>query len=84
MFDDLVESTTVRKKTNTGWGMVVSALVQMRYPGHPDLDPVDLYSGASEGVSYDFARCSAATSASTSSSAGDGESQANRPFDPGQ
>ncbi|MBZ5698225.1 MAG: energy transducer TonB [Acidobacteriia bacterium] len=28
MFDDLVESTTVGKKSNTGWGMIVSAIVQ--------------------------------------------------------
>ena len=28
MFDDLVESTTAAKKSNTGWGMIVSAIVQ--------------------------------------------------------
>ena len=28
MFDDLVESTTVGKKSNTGWGMIVSAIIQ--------------------------------------------------------
>ena len=29
MFDDLVESATVGKKTNTGWGMIVSAGLQI-------------------------------------------------------
>src|ERR1700693_866144 len=29
MFDDLVESTAVGKKSNPGWGMVVTALVQV-------------------------------------------------------
>jgi periplasmic protein TonB len=28
MFDDLVESTSAGKKSNTGWGMIVSAIVQ--------------------------------------------------------
>jgi protein TonB len=29
MFDDLVESTTAGKKSNTGWGMIVSAIIQV-------------------------------------------------------
>src|ERR1035441_9137100 len=33
MFDDLVESTTGGKKTNTGWGMVISAVVQILIVG---------------------------------------------------
>ena len=28
MFDDLVESTAVRKKTNKGWAVILSGLVQ--------------------------------------------------------
>ena len=28
MFDDLVESTSVKKKTNTGWSVILSVIVQ--------------------------------------------------------
>ena len=45
MFDDLVESTTGGKKTNTGWGMVISALVQILIVGVLILIPL-IYTSA--------------------------------------
>ena len=29
MFDDLVESSVVREKTNTGWAVILSTIVQV-------------------------------------------------------
>jgi periplasmic protein TonB len=45
MFDDLVESTVSGKKSNTGWGMIVSALVQVLIVGVLILIPL-IYTSA--------------------------------------
>jgi periplasmic protein TonB len=45
MFDDLVESTVAGKKSNTGWGMILSALVQCLIVGILILIPL-IYTSA--------------------------------------
>ena len=68
MFDDLVESSVVRKKTNTGWAIVLSTIVQVDGADRLDFDSADLYAGVAQGDADDAADRAAAATASAASS----------------
>ncbi len=70
MFDDMLESTNEKKKTNKGWGFVLSGDRAGRDPCRPDLDSLDLHRGAAEGDALDFADRPTASSATASSAGG--------------
>ena len=78
MFDDLLESTSQKKKTNKGWTVLVSTTRSGDDSGRSDFDPVDLHRGASQGDALDVARCSAASSASAASAAAREDDQSSR------
>ena len=72
MFDDLVESSVVKKKTNKSWAIILSTIVQVARPCRLDLDPADLYAGVAEGDAHDAVGRAAATATAATASAGRG------------
>jgi hypothetical protein len=71
MFDELVESSVVRKKTNKGWAVIFSTIVQVGFLDRLDIDSAHLHAGIAEGDAHDLARCTTAATAATATSCGD-------------
>ena len=69
MFDDLLESTSEKKKDNKGWGFVLSGVVQALILGILILIPLIYTEALPEGDALDSAHRPAASSATASPAA---------------
>ena len=83
MFDDLVESTAHRKKTNKSWSVLLSVIVQSLFLGVLILIPL-IYTEAlpKAMLSTLLDRAPAPATPAAPASAREGRRQAGGPFDP--